>query len=412
MRLDARFLFLNVGHAVDHLMMLLFPAVVVVMAAESGLGYETLLPLATGGFIAFGACALPAGWIADRWSREGMLTVFFLGIGLATMATGLATGPLQIGLGLFTIGVFAAIYHPVGIAMVSQGGGAVGRRLGINGVWGNMGVAASALTAGALADLFGWRAAFLIPGAVVFVIGLAWIAHCRGASGARAAAATAAARKKAHSPSPDWKRVLLVVAVATAFGGFIFNATTISLPKVFDVRLAEMVGTATMAGALIALVYALAAFSQIAVGHMIDRYPIKWIFVAICAGDILVFLLAAQASGSAMLGVALAMMVLVFGQIPITDTLVARNTPEAWRGRVYAVKYVLSFGVAASAAPAIAWLYGTGGGLAGAPATAAGTDGFATLFLICGGCAVMVGLAALMLPSPRPAPVAAGAGDD
>jgi MFS family permease len=163
MRLNTRFLFLNIGHATDHLMMLLFPAVVVVMATEFEGGYSEMLPLATGGFIAFGVFSLPAGWLADRWSREGMIGLFFLGIGSAAIATSFASTDWQIALGLFAIGMFAAIYHPVGIAMVSQGGGAVGKRLGVNGVWGNMGVAASALTAGALADAFGWRAAFLSP---------------------------------------------------------------------------------------------------------------------------------------------------------------------------------------------------------------------------------------------------------
>lgn len=403
MRLDARFLFLNVGHAVDHLLMLLFPAVVVVMAGEFDAGYGEILPLATGGFIAFGAFSLPAGWLADRWSREKMIGVFFLGIGTATVATGFAQGAWQIAAGLFAIGMFAAIYHPVGIAMVSQGGGAVGRRLGVNGVWGNMGVAASALTAGALADAFGWRVAFWLPGSVVIGIGIAWLLHCRGASGRAATAAGAAARKAGVDPAVDWKRVLIVVAIATAFGGFIFNATTISLPKVFDDRLESVVGSATEAGALIAVVYALAAFSQIVVGNLIDKYPVKLIFVGICIADVAIFLLASEATGSSMVAVALAMMVLVFGQIPITDTLVARNTPEAWRGRVYAVKYVLSFGVAASAAPVIAWLYRGGAGEAAGASeiAAAGLDGFTTLFLICAVCAAVIGVSAATLPGRR-----------
>ena len=121
------------------------------------------------------------------------------------------------------------------------------------------------------------------------------------------------------------------------------------------------------------------------------------------------FLLAANATGSSMLALALVMMVLVFGQIPITDTLVARHTPEDWRGRVYAVKYVLSFGVASTAAPAIAWLYG--GGLAAWPKLD-GISGFAGLFLICCACAAVVSMAALLLPRPRPAPVPAMAGED
>lgn len=394
MRLDTRFLFLNVGHAVDHLMMLLFPAVAVIMAAEMGASYAEILVLSTGGFIAFGAFSLPAGWLADRWSRETMIAVFFIGIGTVTALTGFAQERWQIAGCLFLIGMFAAIYHPVGIAMVSQGaaaaGGKVGRRLGVNGVWGNMGVAASALVAGALADLAGWRSAFVVPGVLAVAIGVLWLVHCRSAAGQAATHAGTAARKAGAQPSVDWKTVLAVVFVATAFGGFIFNATTISLPKVFDDKqVASLAVSGTEAGSLIALVYAVAAFTQIAVGHLIDRYSAKLVFLLLAIGDVAIFLVAAQATGSVMLAVSLAMMMLVFGQIPITDTLIARNTPEHWRGRVYAIKYVLSFAIAATAVPAISALHAFGAG-------------FSALFLICASCAAVITVAVAFLPRTRP----------
>jgi len=129
-------LFLNLGHALDHLLMLIFPTVVLAMGAELGRGYADLLPLSLGGFIAFGAFSIPAGWLADRWSRRGMMVVFFFGIGTASILTGFATGPVHVALGLTLVGVFAAIYHPVGIAMLVANRENVGRVLGVNGVFG------------------------------------------------------------------------------------------------------------------------------------------------------------------------------------------------------------------------------------------------------------------------------------
>src|SRR3546814_13956462 len=117
-RLDTRFLFLNAGHAVDHLMMLVFPTAAVFLAAETGATYGELLFLSTAGFIAFGACSLPAGWVADRCSRERMIALFFIAIGAATVATRFAGGPMQIDAGLLAIGTSAATFPPVGIAMV------------------------------------------------------------------------------------------------------------------------------------------------------------------------------------------------------------------------------------------------------------------------------------------------------
>src|SRR6185437_16918367 len=100
--------FINVGHFVDHLAMLIFPTVVIALAREWQRDYSELLPLTVGGFVAFGAFALPAGWLADHWSRYRMMVVFFFGLGASLVLTGFARTPWQIGLGLTVIGVFAA----------------------------------------------------------------------------------------------------------------------------------------------------------------------------------------------------------------------------------------------------------------------------------------------------------------
>src|SRR5918992_3728307 len=167
--------FINLGHFLDHLVMLVFPTVVVALGREWGRPYSELLPLALGSFIAFGAFALPAGWLADHWSRYRMMAVFFFGIGVSMVLTGFAQSAWQIGVGLTLIGVFAAIYHPVGIAMLVAAPEKMGRALGWNGLWGNLGLAAAALISGALMDLLGWRAAFFLPGTICLAAGVAFL---------------------------------------------------------------------------------------------------------------------------------------------------------------------------------------------------------------------------------------------
>ena len=183
MRERLHFLLLNLGHLLDHLFMLVFATVAALaLTREWGLSYAELIPYATPGFVAFGAFAIPAGWLADRWSREGMMVLFFIGIGLASIATALASSPLQIGAGLFAIGVFAAIYHPVGIGLVLDSPKKTGMRVAVNGVWGNMGVAIAALLTGFMIDTQGWRAAFVWPGVVSVALGIVywqWIYRSR-----------------------------------------------------------------------------------------------------------------------------------------------------------------------------------------------------------------------------------------
>jgi len=355
--LSSRFLFLNFGHSIDHLFMLMFPAVAALAATDLSANYGDVLRLATGSFIAFGVFSLPMGWLADRFSREFMITIFFIGIGVSMILTGLATKQWQIFSALILVGMFASIYHPVGLAMVSQGGGAVGRRLGVNGVWGNMGVAASALCIGVFADFAGWREAFFIVGGISIVLGFGWIQITKeiiieGTSN----------NEKMISPSVNWKRVLLIVAITTTIGGFIFNSMTVSLPKVLDDRLADFSMSPTEVGAIASIIYASAAFTQIVVGRAIDKYSIKPIFFALVAGQAISLYFAIMASGWTMVAIAIVVMIMVFGQIPINDTLIARYTPDTWRARVYSIKYVLSFTVSAAAVPSIAWLYEDSGG--------------------------------------------------
>ena len=172
------FLFLNIGHFLDHMFMLIFATVAALaLTREWGLSYGDLLTYATPGFFAFGLFSLPAGWLADKWSREGMVVVFFAGIGLSSIATAMAQTPLQAGIGLFFVGVFAAIYHPVGLAIVTQRWKNTGMRIAVNGVWGNLGVASAALITGYFIDHGSWRVAFVAPGIFSVVMGALYAAH-------------------------------------------------------------------------------------------------------------------------------------------------------------------------------------------------------------------------------------------
>jgi MFS family permease len=350
-RLD---LYLNVGHTLDHLVMLIFPTAVLAIGTDWQKPYGELLPLALGGFIAFGAFSIPAGWLADHWSRTGMMRVFFFGIGGACLLTGLARTPLELAAGLTAIGLFAAIYHPVGIAMlVANRGADLGRTLGVNGVFGNTGLAFAALFSGALADFAGWRWAFFVPGLVCIACGIAFIAASRGVEIARGAAR----KGEARVPRALLARVFLIVAVASACGSIIFNATTVSMPKVFDERLAALTSTNFGIGVLVCITYLIAAMAQLIVGSWLDRRSVRGVFIVVAAMQIPLLYAAGSLAGYGMLVVAVAMMFFVFGQIPINDAMVAKYTAEEWRARAYALRYVVSFGASAAAVPLIAYVH-------------------------------------------------------
>ncbi len=369
-------------------MLVFATAAALILTREWGMSYAELIPYATPGFIAFAACSIPAGWIADKWRRDGMMAIFFIGIGLSSAATALAESPLQIAGGLFFIGVFAAIYHPVGLSMVVQGREKTGVPLAVNGVFGNLGVASAALITGFLIDTTGWQAAFIAPGVFSVVVGLAYIILIISQKDTAAETATAA-KQAAKSEPEDFPRAVLIrlfsiIIFSTAVGGLIFQSTTFALPEVFDERLKDLAGSATQVGWYAFLVFTVAAFAQLAVGYLVDSHSVRTVF-AVVAGLQMVFLGAMiHLTGIAALVVSVAFMLAVFGQIPINDVLIARATKSEYRSRVYSVRYIVAFSVSASAVPVIAWIHGGWG--------------FSALFIVLAVGAATILASVLMLP--------------
>ncbi len=326
-RQQINFLYLNIGHFLDHLFMLIFASVAALrLNQEWGMSYAELIPYATPGFVAFGVGAIAAGWIADKWSRPGMIAIFFIGIGLSSIYAAAAQTPLQIAVALTLIGLFAAIYHPVGLAMVVHGRQRTGLPLAINGVFGNLGVACAALLTGFLIDFSGWRSAFYLPGLASVALGLAYIVFLRGEKRAAAAPETAAAA--AVKSAANSRRVLLhvfaIIFFTTAVGGLIFQSTTFALPKVFDERLGEIAGSATAVGWYAFVVFSLAAMAQLLVGFLVDRHSVRLVFASVALLQVVFFSVMTRLDGVAALIVAVAFMFAVFGQIPINDVLVGR----------------------------------------------------------------------------------------
>ena len=374
--------FINLGHLLDHLVMLVFPTVVIALGRQWDRPYSELLPLALGGFIAFGAFAIPAGWLADHWSRYRMMVVFFFGIGASLFLTGFATSPWQLGLGLTVTGMFAAIYHPVGIAMLVAAPKNLGMALGWNGLWGNLGLAFAAIISGALMDLWGWRAAFFVPGLAAMAAGIAFLLLVPDPGPVPKRSKTIGL----HLDTRTMGQIFAILLVATAFGGVIFNATTVAMPKVFDERLRALTETNLGIGALVAVVYSIAAFAQVLMGTLMSRYDMKPLMIGVGLVQVPLLFAAASLDGWPMLVVALLMMMAIFGQIPLNDGIVGKYVADEYRARVLSVRYVISLGVAAVGVPLIAILHRTEGG-------------FRNVFMVLGLLACAVFIAGLFFPS-------------
>jgi MFS family permease len=374
----------NVAHFIDHYAMLIFAAAVIVMGPTMNLSYSQLLPYATPGFVAFGAGSLVTGWLGDRWSRRHMMVIYFFGIGASMIAVGLVQTPLQLGAALFSIGAFASIYHPVGTAMIVSYADKIGREMGINGVFGNFGVASSAMITGVVGQFLGWRCAFILPGLATLALGVVFmrgVAH-EDRSGFKQAAAQSRVAKS------DMWRVILALLITVIAISTTFNAITVALPKLFAERLSDLTHSPALLGVIAAGVYVFGALTQYNIGGLIDRYSLKAVCLPLSFVLAPFLYFAASLSSVSLIVVAIGIIIGLFGQITVNEAMVGKYTSEEWRSRAYAVRYFIGFTAAGASVGLVSWLYEKGG--------------FMMMLHAFAGLSVLVIIAALILPPELP----------
>ncbi|HJS33002.1 MAG TPA: MFS transporter [Alphaproteobacteria bacterium] len=378
--------FSNVGHSYSHILTILYPTVVIALEKTWGASYGELLALMLAGQVLFGLAALPAGWLGDRWSMIGMMVAFFIGTGFAGILTGLANDQFEIALGLALIGLFASIYHPVGMAWLVRNATNRGKALGFNGIFGTFGLALGPLIAGALTDLISWRAAFIVPGATCVAVGIALFALWRMGY----VADTHVDIRPTPAPTRSHAvRAFFVLSLTMLCVGVIGQTLTFVMPKLFADKAQSITGGGALgAGTLVTIVYLCAGMSQYVGGHLADRFSMKRIYIIGFAIQAPILLLAAVLENWPLLFVATAMVFINTASVPAENGLLALYTPAKWRGTAYGAKFVLALGVSALAIPLVAVLYD-------------GTGGFFWLFVLLGALATIVAIAGALLPSER-----------
>ncbi len=335
-------LLLNAAHALDHLVLLVFASAVATIAIEFGIDrWEDLMPYTAGAFIMFGLGSIPSGRLGDLWGRRKMMLVFFWGIAASCAAVAVTQSPIQMAIALSVMGAFSSIYHPVGIPMLLSTSKTPGLTIGVNNLAGNMGLAIAAILTGFMVKYFGWRAAFVFPAAVSAIMGLAF---------ARVAPEELHApgkKKSAAHPLPRSVtiRALTVMTIASTSGALLFNFTTNGNTELFRERFAGVISDPATLGALLACVYAVAAFSQVIVGRLIDKVSMKPLYLGVVISQILLFSLAAQSTGWMLFICALGFMAAIFGAIPFLDVVVVRYVDDRMRSRVAGIRIAVSFGV-------------------------------------------------------------------
>jgi len=347
--------FVNAAHTLTHYALLILPTAVLGMeGAFGGLDYGMIVTLGTAMFAIYGFGSLPVGWLAGRWGQAPMLAACYLGGGLSLVACGLAVSSVTFAVALGVAGAFFAIYHPVGTAMLVEAAGErVGRAIGLNGVFGNLGVSLAPLATAVITAGLGWRAAFVAPGLVSAAIGLLYVFGPKG---------DISATKRPQALFPDIPRAVairafVVLTLIAVTNGLMFNAVTILLPKLLEERLAGEAGALGLIGLVAFAVSICGAVTQFSVGRLADRVSLRALFLGLAALQLPLMLALIGARGWATVPFAALIIASVFGQVTVNDAMLARTVPPALRAKAYAVRFFVGFVGAAAASPLVGLLH-------------------------------------------------------
>ena len=350
-------IFLNISHALDHFMMLIFAKAAFDASKYFDVNYDQFIIFGTFGFILFGGMAPVAAFLADKFSRSLLMVIYHFGLGCTAICAGLSSTVNQLAISIGFLGIFASIYHPVGITMLLKSNKKIGFRLGINGVFGNMGVAAAPLVTGALLTFGNWKICFIYPGIICLIYGLLFLRALKPLPEATQPDSAAYGTRKL---APNWPLALGALVITTVSGGFIFGSMTFFIPRYLEISMGNVSTSVFVTGLFASLVYGVASFSQIAVGWLIDKFSPKYILFYMGVGQCVFIYLASIHNNISLFFIMIMAMCFVFGQIPITDTIISRYVPDLWRAKVLSLKFLLNLSVGALVLPIASLLLQSG----------------------------------------------------
>ena len=333
------------GHFACHFFMLAFPALCLWMRKDLALSDADTINIGFYMYLLFGLFSLPAGFISDRWNGRAMLLIFCFGSGACSLACGLSNSIGQLTVALAGVGAFSAIYHPVGMGMISKCRVNRGEALGRNGVFGGLGIALAPLAAGFLASQIGWRQSYFIFSLPCFAFGVWLLLTPIDETPVERANSSA---KDAVGSTVLYFALMLACMMLI---GIVYRGTSVSLPTYFESSIAADHASQTadgkplLATLIVTGVYLLALSGQIVGGIVADRFDLRLGYV----GFHLISVPAMFALGSWAgwpLGLAAAMYLFFgLGAQPIENSLVARLTPSHLRATSYGLKFIAVMGV-------------------------------------------------------------------
>ena len=336
--------FTGFAHAATHYVELIYPTLAVGLVAQTPgvASLEEALSWSFGGYLLFGLGALPAGIAADRLGGRRVILAGLIVAGLSACLAAACQPGWPLAVALCGIGAGASLYHPAGTGLLSRAVAARGRALGINGVYGNIGIALSPLLTSLLVESLGWRETFLVTGGVIIAATLAFSRVPIVEPGR--AAPTAETTGDAGTGNTKAVVAFVLLCIIATLGGFAYRGNTVAQPALFAENISFM-----GYGLAASLAMLLGTLGQYAGGRIADRMDLRVSYLAYHVASLPALVLIASTTEWPLLVASSIYAFFALGMQPIENSLFAVLTPERWRSTAYGLKFVLTFGVGSSA---------------------------------------------------------------
>ncbi len=331
------------GHLLNHSLTLIYPVVMVQLAAiYPQASLTTLGLLGTIHYLLYGVGAFPAGWLTDRLGARNILIICFMGSAVAVTYLVLTSGLVNLAIGLALLGLFSALYHPSGLTLISHTSARISRHLSIHGIAGSLGLTLGPLVGGAVAGWFGWRAPFIMFGCLAVIIAVyVWLSPPSNEDH----------RSPNHPQAqrPTRLRPLIYCYVIGIFMGLTHRGTLNFLPLHFSQVFEGTLAPVMVGGFLTALVLACGILGQIVGGIWGDRYPRRHVMPTILVLNIPLLVMMTLTGGYLLVFLAALWGVINFSYQPIVNALIADFSSPRQRGTHFGILHGLTFGVGALA---------------------------------------------------------------
>ncbi len=329
--------------------MLVFPALLLPLAARLSIPMAETLGLSFWMYLLFGVTALPWGFVADKVGPKPLMLTFYLGAGLSGLcAAAFLDHPMYLSLSLAGIGLFSGIYHPTGLGLISKEIERVSIAMGYNGMFGNLGLASAPLLAGLLNWLWGVRIAYTILGAMNLtglLLTLLISTESKGDSPREKQGET----NKSITP-------FLILLIAMMLGGIAYRGATVILPAYFELKtpslfnflsrtLSGSISTNLVATSISALIYFVGILGQYSGGRIAEKYEPKYCYFVYHATIIPIAFLISISSNLPLVALTMTYFFFLLGMQPVENTLVANFTPKRFHHSAFGMKFILTFGV-------------------------------------------------------------------